>query len=80
MSSTQIIFILVSVMSQSTDTIFIFNLIYFSFRSFQYVDDLVEGLIKLMNGNYSQPVNIGNPEEYTVKVLTNIFKKLKNKK
>ena len=37
-------------------------------RSFQYVDDLVKGLIKLMNGNYSQPVNIGNPDEYTVKV------------
>merc|ERR1711871_10587 len=28
-------------------------------RSFQYVDDLVDGLIKLMNSNYSQPVNIG---------------------
>lgn len=38
-------------------------------RSFQFVDDLVEGLIKLMNGNYSQPVNLGNPDEYTVKVL-----------
>lgn len=37
-------------------------------RSFQYVDDLVEGLIKLMNGNYSKPVNIGNPDEYSVKV------------
>jgi UDP-glucuronate decarboxylase len=37
-------------------------------RSFQYVDDLVSGLIKLMNGNYSQPVNLGNPEEFQVKV------------
>lgn len=37
-------------------------------RSFQYVDDLVEGLIRLMNGNYSLPVNLGNPDEYTVKV------------
>ena len=35
-------------------------------RSFQYVDDLVSGLILLMNGDYDQPVNIGNPEEYTV--------------
>ena len=42
-------------------------------RSFQYVDDLVNGLIKLMNGNYSQPVNIGNPDEYTVKVLTSLI-------
>lgn len=32
------------------------------------MDDLVEGLIRLMNGNYSQPVNLGNPQEYTVKV------------
>ena len=37
-------------------------------RSFQYVDDLVSGLVALMNGNYSQPVNLGNPEEFTVKV------------
>lgn len=36
-------------------------------RSFQFVDDLVEGLIRLMEGNYSMPVNIGNPEEFTVK-------------
>lgn len=36
-------------------------------RSFQYVDDLVNGLVKLMNGNYDQPVNIGNPEEWTIK-------------
>lgn len=35
-------------------------------RSFQYVDDLVNGLIKLMNGNYDMPVNIGNPDEYTI--------------
>ena len=37
-------------------------------RSFQYVDDLVEGLLRLMDGNYSLPVNIGNPDEYKVKV------------
>ena len=28
----------------------------------------MDGLIALMNGNYSLPVNIGNPDEYTVKV------------
>lgn len=37
-------------------------------RSFQYVDDLVEGLIRLMEGNYSLPVNLGNPDEYQVRV------------
>eukprot|EP00512_Aurantiochytrium_limacinum_P001170 CAMPEP_0171490554 /NCGR_PEP_ID=MMETSP0958-20121227/3364_1 /TAXON_ID=87120 /ORGANISM="Aurantiochytrium limacinum, Strain ATCCMYA-1381" /LENGTH=444 /DNA_ID=CAMNT_0012023865 /DNA_START=258 /DNA_END=1593 /DNA_ORIENTATION=- len=36
-------------------------------RSFQYVDDLVSGLIKLMNSDYDGPVNIGNPDEYTIK-------------
>jgi UDP-glucuronate decarboxylase len=35
-------------------------------RSFQYVDDLVDGLYALMNGNYSMPVNLGNPDEFTV--------------
>ncbi len=37
-------------------------------RSFQYVSDLVEGLVRLMAGEYSQPVNIGNPVEMTIKV------------
>lgn len=43
-------------------------------RSFQYVDDLVEGLIRLMNGPYSQPVNLGNPEEFTVKDFADLIK------
>jgi len=47
-------------------------------RSFQYVDDLVEGLIRLMNGNYSQPVNIGNPAEYKVKDFADFIKTLTN--
>lgn len=36
-------------------------------RSFQYVSDLVEGLVSLMASNYSQPVNLGNPVEYGIK-------------
>jgi UDP-glucuronate decarboxylase len=35
-------------------------------RSFCYVSDLVEGLIRLMNGDYIGPVNLGNPDEYTI--------------
>jgi UDP-glucuronate decarboxylase len=37
-------------------------------RSFQYVDDLIEGLIKLMGSSdeNTDPVNIGNPGEYTM--------------
>ncbi|KAF3915381.1 ADP-L-glycero-D-manno-heptose-6-epimerase [Arthrobotrys entomopaga] len=36
-------------------------------RSFQYVHDLVDGLIALMDSDYKEPVNLGNPEEYTIK-------------
>jgi dTDP-glucose 4,6-dehydratase len=36
-------------------------------RSFCYVDDLVEGIYRLLLSNYSQPVNIGNPDEITLK-------------
>jgi len=35
-------------------------------RSFQYVDDLVEGLLLLMERGDHQPVNIGNPNEMTI--------------
>jgi UDP-glucuronate decarboxylase len=35
-------------------------------RSFCYVSDLVDGLIRLMNGEHVGPINLGNPEEYTV--------------
>ena len=36
-------------------------------RSFCYVDDLVEGIFRLMNSDYANPVNIGNPDEITIK-------------
>jgi UDP-glucuronate decarboxylase len=45
-------------------------------RSFQFVDDLVEGLIRLMNGNYSQPVNLGNPDEYKVQDFAVLIKSI----
>ncbi len=35
-------------------------------RSFQYVDDLVEGLYRLLMSDVSEPVNIGNPDEITI--------------
>ncbi|KAJ3041057.1 UDP-glucuronic acid decarboxylase 1 [Rhizophlyctis rosea] len=35
-------------------------------RSFQYVHDLIDGLIQLMNGPCSDPINLGNPDEYTI--------------
>jgi len=35
-------------------------------RSFQYVDDLIEGIWRLMNSRITDPVNIGNPQEMTL--------------
>jgi dTDP-glucose 4,6-dehydratase len=35
-------------------------------RSFQYVDDLVEGIVRLLSGEETGPVNIGNPDEITI--------------
>ncbi len=35
-------------------------------RSFCYVDDLVEGIWRLLNSDYAEPVNIGNPDEITI--------------
>ena len=42
-------------------------------RSFCYIDDQIDGLIKLMNSNYIYPMNIGNPHELTVKELATII-------
>jgi dTDP-glucose 4,6-dehydratase len=36
-------------------------------RSFCYVDDLIEGIYRLLMSNYEQPVNIGNPDEISLK-------------
>ncbi|MCP9834053.1 MULTISPECIES: UDP-glucuronic acid decarboxylase family protein [unclassified Cyanobium] len=38
-------------------------------RSFCYVDDLIEGMIRLMNGEHPGPINIGNPGEFTIRQL-----------
>jgi UDP-glucuronate decarboxylase len=43
-------------------------------RSFCYVDDLVEGLIRLMNtgDEVTGPINIGNPNEFTIRQLAEL--------
>jgi len=41
-------------------------------RSFCYVDDLIDGLISLMNSIECGPINIGNPNEFTIKELADI--------
>jgi len=35
-------------------------------RSFQYIDDLIDGMMMVMSGDYDKPINVGNPEEFTV--------------
>ena len=41
-------------------------------RSFCYVSDLIEGLIRLMNGEYTGPINLGNPDEFTIRQLARL--------
>ncbi len=38
-------------------------------RSFCYVDDLIEGIVRLLHSDHVEPVNIGNPDEVTIKEL-----------
>ncbi|MGH8001666.1 MAG: UDP-glucuronic acid decarboxylase family protein, partial [Brasilonema sp.] len=47
-------------------------------RSFCYVSDLVDGLIRLMNNEYIGPVNLGNPDEYTILELAKTVQDLVN--
>jgi UDP-glucuronate decarboxylase len=35
-------------------------------RSFCYVDDLIDGIMKMMNSSISTPINLGNPNEFTM--------------
>jgi dTDP-glucose 4,6-dehydratase len=44
-------------------------------RSFCYINDTVRGISKLLEKNFHDPVNIGNPEEYSILQLANIIKK-----
>ena len=47
-------------------------------RSFCYVDDLIEGLIKLMDSQESGPINLGNPNETTILDLARLISKKLN--
>lgn len=47
-------------------------------RSFCYVDDLIEGIYRLLMSEYAQPVNIGNPDEITIKQFCEEIIKLTN--
>ena len=43
-------------------------------RSFCYVDDLIEGMVRLMNGSHAGPMNIGNPKEFTIRQLAELIR------
>ncbi len=49
-------------------------------RSFCYIDDLIEGLFRLMCSSYNYPVNLGNPTEFTVAQLAKIVLRLTESK
>jgi dTDP-glucose 4,6-dehydratase len=49
-------------------------------RSFCYVDDLVEGLTRLLDSTEHEPINIGNPTEITINQFAEMINKLTNNK
>jgi UDP-glucuronate decarboxylase len=48
-------------------------------RSFCYVDDTIEAILSVLEGTYSQPLNVGNPVEYSMLELANAVWKATNK-
>lgn len=49
-------------------------------RSFCYVSDMVAGIVKLLNSSVSEPVNIGNADEYTILEFAKMILKLTSSK
>jgi len=45
-------------------------------RSFCYVDDLIEGIFRLMNSKINEPINLGNPDEFSILGLVKLLLKL----
>lgn len=48
-------------------------------RSFQYVHDLIDGLIFLMNSDETRPVNIGNGDEFTIGEFAELVREIVEK-
>jgi UDP-glucuronate decarboxylase len=42
-------------------------------RSFQYIHDLIDGLLLAMENDYQHPINLGNPQEFKIVDLANII-------
>jgi dTDP-glucose 4,6-dehydratase len=45
-------------------------------RSFQYVDDLIDGIVRLLHSQFIEPVNIGNPREMTIREFAEVVNEL----
>ncbi len=45
-------------------------------RSFTYVDDLIEGIVRLFERGTADPTNVGNPNEFTVRQLAEVVVRL----
>lgn len=48
-------------------------------RSFCYIDDMVEGIFRLLCSDYIGPVNLGNPDEFTINALADILVEITGK-
>ena len=48
-------------------------------RSFQYIHDLIDGLIALMNSDETRPVNIGNGDEFTIAEFAELVREIVEK-
>ena len=49
-------------------------------RSFLYIDDCIEGTLKLFNSNHSEPLNIGSDEQVSINQLVDIAEEISNLK
>lgn len=49
-------------------------------RSFCYIDDLIEGIFRIIHTDFSDPVNLGNPQEFTIIELARLMIKLTGSK
>ena len=49
-------------------------------RSFCYIDDLINGIIKVLEVDYNLPINLGNPEEFTIIELAEKIERIFGKK
>ena len=49
-------------------------------RSFCYRDDLVDGILRMMDSDETGPINLGNPTEFTIKQLAEVVTRLTNSK